>query len=91
MILWGKIQFKFYSNDKSKESQIVKEENNQEAEESCASMSVMKGSFYNFLTSSDISSSCNLEEPGLRESLVVLVMVVVGGPIALAGEGEKKG
>ena len=54
-------------------------------------MSVMKGSFYNFLTSSDISSSCNLEEPGLRESLVVLVMVVLGGPIALAGEGEKKG
>ena len=42
-----------------------------------------------FLTSSDISSSCNLEEPGLKESLVVLVMV--GGPIARAGEGEKEG
>jgi len=38
----GKIQFKFYSNDESKESQIdrLKEENNaSRVEESCASVS----------------------------------------------------
>jgi len=40
-------------------------------------------------SSSDVSSCCNLEEPGLEESLVILVMLE--SPITLAGEGEKKG
>ncbi len=89
----GKNQFRFYSNNESKESQIVKEENNRfkSWRKLCVYVGEMNFFLQLFLTSSDISSCCNLEEPGLKESLVVLVMMVVGGPITLAGEGEKKG